>query len=155
MAGKSSKSEVVTLRVPNALAAEWRTAAEKGGVTVGAMVIDLAMRGRRLSAKVVAPVETSADDTLGVLKLCGEIDGLTKAVAVKDAKIAELERLIAARAKPVVAALRSDPAMKAVVADGGELKPVALVLPVTGTEFPARPVYLRGQTLDKGKGKRS
>lgn len=50
-------------------------------------------------------------------------------------------------------ALRADPTMKAVIDHGGELKPVAKVLPVTGTEFPARPVYLRGQAPAKGKGK--
>lgn len=53
MAGKSSKTEVITLRVPIALAVEWREAAKAGGVTVGSLVVDLAKRGGRLSAEPI------------------------------------------------------------------------------------------------------
>lgn len=86
-----------------------------------------------------------------------QADGLSVSVA-------ELVRLRMRRPDPIDAVsrtpvlpqpletMRRNPAMKAVkpTADGSKL--VAAVLPVTGTEFPARPVYLCGQ--EPGKGKR-
>lgn len=54
----ASTTKVIGLRVPVALAAEWEKAAENAGIAVGALVIDLAKRGARLSAIPIKPVLT-------------------------------------------------------------------------------------------------
>lgn len=125
----TSKTESLTIRVPIDLINQWRDAAKKAGVSVAALVIDLAKRGMRLSVHPIVPP--------------------SKPVPLP----------------PPLRAIRGDPAMKAVEPLDIEAakrnairralddpKPVASLLPLTGTEFPARPVYLRGQ--DPGKGKR-
>lgn len=175
--------KVRTMKLDDATWERWQAEAKAAGISVAALIAKRMEAGPTVAKAKVKALEAdivAIDKSVArVTKLTGERDAarddLAQALSdierlratcdvyldkIKraDARIAGLEAGQSSSklaAKHAVAALRSDPAMKAVVADGGELKPVASVLPVTGTEFPARPVYLRGQTPDKGKGKRS
>ena len=55
MAGTSTKTKVVTIRVPVAFAVEWETIAKTRGMTIGAYVLERAMRGGAQSSRPVAP----------------------------------------------------------------------------------------------------
>lgn len=106
----TSKTESLTIRVPLDLIAQWRGAAKKSGVSVGALVIDLAQRGMRLS---VHPILSPSKP--GPLR--EDVPGyrLTRST--------------------------NDPA------------PVASVVPLTGTDAPARPLgsLLKGQSKGRTK----
>lgn len=175
--------KVRTMKLDDATWERWQAEAKAAGISVAALIAKRMEAGPAVAKAKVKALEAdiaALDKSVArVTKLTGERDAarddLAQALSdierlratcdvyldkIKraDARIAGLEAGQSSSklaAKQAVAALRSDPAMRAVVVDGGELKPVASVLPVTGTEFPARPVYLRGQTPDKGKGKRS
>lgn len=144
MAGTSTKTKVIGLRVPIALAEQWEAAAKKAGVKVGALVIDLAQRGRRLSAKAIAPVPEAPIDLpmkdVEISVQAKEIERLGKVVVSqqmiiskippddiladlraqlgqREIKISDLEIALAKSRRPPdprSSALRTDPANRAI-----------------------------------------
>lgn len=121
MAGTSSKTEVITLRVAVAVAAEWRATAASGGVTIGSFIIGRADAVPVLHRQIEGLNETG--------------DAMRKAIEAKDARIAELETALtasldarqsyldeiaelkgrlASHRNTALAAVRSDPAVKAI-----------------------------------------
>ena len=107
MPGTSSKSQKFEMRVPNAVLEAWKVRAAVGGTSVAALIIK-SMEGDDAAVPVLHRQIERLDETN---------DAMRKAIAVKDARIAALEREIIARAKPIsgaLAALRADPAMKAI-----------------------------------------
>lgn len=154
------KSVMLSVRVPIALHDQIKAQMEATPPPVGLAGVVVNLLWLALRVKDNPP----ADDTLGVLKLREDIEALTKAGAAKDAKIAELERLIAARARPVIAALRADPAMKAIDTSvhhpSGPVLKSAVPKRVRGTVEPffkpgqRAALDVIGQAPAKGKGKR-
>jgi hypothetical protein len=137
------KSERFIMRLDGETLDRWKVRASIASSSVAALIIQ-SMEGQ-------AP-GPSADDLSQAAQ---------QILATKDARIAELEKLIGerriivaggqARGKTAaIATLRADPAMKAVepTSDGKSLLPATL--PVL-TKFPPRQTYLRGQAPTKGK----
>lgn len=85
MAGKSSKTEVVTLRVPVALLAQWRREAESAGAAIGPFIV-----GR---ADAVPPLRKE------IMRLAEVAQGMRKMIETRDAEIDKLTKQL----KPVAA----------------------------------------------------
>lgn len=169
--------KVRTVKVSDEMWERWQARAAVDSTSVAALII-MSMEGQAPGPSeadlgdAVRQIVAAKDQEIAWLKgritflesekdiTKGLFDQQIAASEQMQARIAELEKAIAVKpasalaAKSAIASLRYDPKMKAVepTADGKGL--VAAVLPVTGTEFPARPVYLRGQDPAKGKGKR-
>lgn len=57
MAGTSSKTEVMTIRVPVVFAADWKAKAQARGITVSAYILERALRGGSQSSRPLPSVE--------------------------------------------------------------------------------------------------
>lgn len=134
MAGTSTKTKVIGIRVPVALMAELEALAKTRGVTVSALCLEGVQAIVNRGPEVVAPQSSKARPSMQQMRRPA-----TKSVEpTPDGTKPRPERH---HLNEVTL-----PSMTRI-----EPKPVAAVLPVTGTEFPARPVYLRGQGPAKGK----
>lgn len=153
MAGTSTKTKVIGIRVPVALMAELEALAKTRGVTVSALCLEGVQAVVNRGPEVVAPQSSKARPSMQQIR--------RPAMKSAEPTSAVLDRSLAilmgeptpdgTKPRPERHHLNevTRPSMTRI-----EPKPVAAVLPVTGTEFPARPVYLRGQDPAKGKGKR-
>ena len=108
----STRTEVVSLRVPKDIVARWRAFGEQHGIAVSALLYEGAQR--------LLDGYQSASITLHDLALI-----------------------------PVIEATIGQPGEGIPLVPGEKV--VAAVLPLTGVEFPKRPVGLRGEKTGKGR----
>lgn len=102
--------KVRTMKLDNATWERWQVRAAVASTSVAALII-ASMEGAEAAHSVIDGLKACVEP------LRDRVLELTKAIQAKDARIAALEREIIARAKPIsgaLAALRADPAMKAI-----------------------------------------
>lgn len=102
--------KVRTMKLDDATWERWQARAAVASTSVAALII-ASMEGAEAAHSVIDGLKACVEP------LRDRVLELTKAIQAKDARIAVLEREIIARAKPIsgaLAALRADPAMKAI-----------------------------------------
>ena len=140
MAGTSSKSQKFEMRVPIATLEAWKARAAIGGTSVASLIVQ-SMEASRIDAQSLAVALTKSEAEVAALQT--DVANLKRELA---------KRPIATRA--VIQPMDLEAAKRNAIRRPLTDPPVvASVLPVTGTEFPGRPVYLRGQAPAKSKGK--
>jgi hypothetical protein len=112
VAGTSTRTEVVSLRVPKDIVTRWRAFGERHGLSVSALLFE------------------------GTQRL---LDGdQSSAITLRDLALIPAIEVSIGQPGACVPLVPND-------------KPVAAVLPVTGVDYPKRPVALRGEKPGKGK----